>query len=214
VEVLDKLVYRKKLDILCKKGTEMRCYSCSKLSIHILCKLCVNQLFRTTISTRTIGTLNVISFYKYSTLESLLLTKHKPEGYRIYKALAKMTMKPFIKEFMENAEGNVYIVGVDEYVKSGYAHVALLTHAMKTKTSKPLHASLMAQNRVNYSGKDLQFRLANPRNFKYTGKKNIDIILVDDIITTGITLQEAQKVLMQHGVNVLFALTLADVEES
>jgi len=191
----------------------MRCYSCSKLSIPILCQSCVNQLFRTTIGTRTIGTLDVISFYKYSVLESLLLTKHKPEGYRIYKALAKMTMKPFIKEFMENAEGDVYIVGVDEYVKSGYAHVSLLTHAMKTKTSKPLHASLMAQNRVNYSGKDLQFRLANPRNFTYTGKKNIDVILVDDIITTGITLQEAQKVLMQHGVNVLFALTLADVEE-
>jgi len=192
----------------------MRCYSCSKLSIHILCKLCVNQLFRTTISTRTIGTLDVISFYKYSILESLLLTKHKPEGYRIYKALAKMTVKPFIEEFVEADDRVVYIVGVDEYVKSGYAHVALLTHAMKTKTSKTLHASLMAQNRVNYSGKDLQFRLANPRNFKYTGKKNIDVILVDDIITTGITLQEAQKVLMQHDVNVLFALTLADVEES
>jgi competence protein ComFC len=173
----------------------------------------VNQLFRTTIGTRTIGTLDVISFYKYATLESLLLTKHKPEGYRIYKALANMTMKPFIEEFAENAEGDVYIIGVDEYVKSGYAHVALLTHTMKTKKTIPLHSTLMAQNRVNYSGKDLQFRLSNPRNFKYTGKKNIDVILVDDIITTGITLQEAQKVLMQHNVNVLFALTLADVEE-
>ena len=191
----------------------MRCFSCSKLSIPILCEVCVNQLFRTTIGTRTIGTLDVISFYKYATLESLLLTKHKPEGYRIYKALANMTMKPFIEEFTENAEGDVYIIGVDEYVKSGYAHVSLLTRTMKTKKTIPLHSTLMAQNRVNYSGKDLQFRLANPRNFKYTGKKNIDVILVDDIITTGITLQEAQKVLMQHGVNVLFALTLADVEE-
>jgi len=191
----------------------MRCFSCSKLSIPILCEVCVNQLFRTTIGTRTIGTLDVISFYKYATLESLLLTKHKPEGYRIYKALANMTMKPFIEEFAENAEGDVCIIGVDEYVKSGYAHVALLTRTMKSKKTIPLHSTLMAQNRVNYSGKDLQFRLANPRNFKYTGKKNIDVILVDDIITTGITLQEAQKVLMQHGVNVLFALTLADVEE-
>jgi competence protein ComFC len=67
---------------------------------------------------------------------------------------------------------------------------------------------------VNYSGKSLQFRLEHPRDFVYKGKSNIDVILVDDIITTGITLQEAQKVLMTHGVNVLFALTLADVEES
>jgi competence protein ComFC len=84
---------------------------------------------------------------------------------------------------------------------------------MKTKSSFPLYGTLMAQNRVNYSGKDLQFRLDNPRDFVYKGKSNIDVILVDDIITTGITLQEAQKVLIKHGVNVLFALTLADVEE-
>jgi competence protein ComFC len=191
----------------------MRCYSCAKLSFEIICKKCKKEFLKTQTHTRTIGTLDVISFYKYSNIEPLLLTKHKPEGYRIYKYLAKMLFNPFVKEFSENADSEVYVIGVDEYVKSGYAHVALLTHEMKTKMTIPLHSSLMAKSRVNYSGKDLQFRLANPRNFKYTGKKNIDVILVDDIITTGITLQEAQKVLMENGVNVLFALTLADVEE-
>ncbi len=191
----------------------MRCYTCSKFSVAILCELCVKRLFPVTMSTRTIGTLDVISFYKYTTIESLLLSKHKPEGYRIYKALANMTVKPFIDEFLEADDRVIYIVGVDEYVKSGYAHVALLTRAMQRKNAITQHASLMAQNRVNYSGKDLQFRLNNPRNFSYSGKTNIDVILVDDIITTGITLQEAQKVLIQHGVNVLFALTLADVDE-
>jgi len=191
----------------------MRCYSCSKLSLKIICKICQEQLFVPTVSTRTVGTLDVISFFKYSTLESLLHTKHKPEGYRIYKALATMTLKPFIEEFVESDDREVYIVGIDETVKSGYAHVALLTRAMRTKYSIPQHSALMAQNRVNYSGKSLQFRLEHPRDFVYTGKSNIDVILVDDIITTGITLQEAQKVLMEHGVNVLFALTLADVEE-
>ena len=191
----------------------MRCYSCSKLSFKIICKTCVSQLFTLSMSTRKVGTLDVISFFKYSSLETLLHSKHKPEGYRIYKALAQMTMKPFIEEFVESDDRDIYIVGIDEYVKSGYAHVALLSRAMKTRTSFPLHSSLMAQNRVNYSGKSLQFRLENPRDFVYKGKQDIDVILVDDIITTGITLQEAQKVLMEHGVNVLFALTLADVEE-
>jgi len=158
--------------------------------------------------------MDVISFYRYSSIESLLHTKHKPEGHRIFKALAHMTMKPFIKEFLENNDGDVYIVGVDEYVKSGYAHVSLLTRAMKSKNSIPEHASLLAKNRVNYSGKSLQYRMENPRDFVYTGTEDVHAILVDDIITTGITLQEAQKVLMQHGVNVLFALTLADVEEA
>lgn len=191
----------------------MRCFSCSKLSLPIICRTCIGQLFVPTVSTRKVGTLDVISFFKYETLESLLHSKHKPEGYRIYKALAQMTLKPFIEEFVENDERDVYIVGIDEYVKSGYAHVALLTRAMKTKNAIPQHSALMARNRVNYSGKSLQFRLEHPRDFVYTGKSNIDVILVDDIITTGITLQEAQKVLMAHGVNVLFALTLADVGE-
>jgi len=125
-----------------------------------------------------------------------------------------MTVAPFMKEFVENNDGDVYIVGIDENTKSGYAHVSLLTRAMKMKNAIPQHASLLATNRVNYSGKSLQFRLANPREFVYTGVEDVHAILVDDIITTGITLQEAQKVLMQHGVNVLFALTLANVEES
>ena len=191
----------------------MRCYSCAKLSFKIICNACKKNLFPTTIGTRTVGTLDVIYFYKYTHLESLLLTKHKPEGYRVYKALSRMTLKPFIEEFLEADDRTVYIVGVDEYVKSGYAHVGVLTHQMKSKTSIPQHAALMAQNRVNYAGKSLQFRLENPRNFDYIGKKDVDVILVDDIITTGITLQEAQKVLTQSGVNVLFALVLADVEE-
>ncbi len=192
----------------------MRCFSCAKLSIKIICKTCEEQLFVPTVSTRKVGTLDVISFFKYSTLESLLHTKHKPEGYRIYKALARMVMKPFIEEFVESDDRDVYIVGIDEHVKSGYAHVALLTRAMKMKHSIPQHSSLMAGNRVNYSGKTLQYRLDHPRDFAYTGKRDIDVILVDDIVTTGITLQEAQKVLAAQGVNVLFALTLADVEES
>lgn len=191
----------------------MRCYSCSQLSLNIICKRCQENLFVPTIGTRKVGTLDVISFYKYASLEALLHTKHKPEGYRIYKALAKITMKPFIEEFVESDDRAVNIIGIDEVVTSGYAHVAVLTRAMKTKHSIPLHGALMAQNRVNYSGKSLQFRLENPRNFRYKGKSDIDVVLVDDIITTGITLQEAQNVLLSHGVNVLFALTLADVQE-
>lgn len=159
----------------------MRCYSCSKLSVKIICKICETQLFVPTVSTRTVGTLDVISFFKYSTLESLLHSKHKPEGYRIYKALAHMTMKPFIEEFVESDDRDVYIVGIDETVKSGYAHVALLTRAMRTKYSIPQHSALMAQNRVNYSGKSLQFRLEHPRDFVYKGKPDIDVILVESV---------------------------------
>lgn len=191
----------------------MRCFSCTKLSLNILCQKCQDTLFIPTVTKRTVGTLEVVSFFSYSAVESLLHTKHKPEGYRIYKALAKMTMCPFIEKFMETDGRRLAIIGVDERIKNGYSHVALLTHAMKYPNAVPLHASLMAKNGVSYSGKSLQYRLEHPREFVYHGPWGVDAILVDDIITTGITLQEAQKVLLENGVNVLFALTLADAQE-
>jgi len=56
----------------------------------------------------------------------------------------------------------------------------------------------------------LKFRLNNPRNFKYSGPKNINIILVDDVITTATTINEAKEVLKKYNVNVAFCLVLVD----
>jgi competence protein ComFC len=187
--------------------------SCQCLSLRTFCKNCETNLLTPSIVKRTIGTLDVYSFYKYSTIENLLLTKHTPQGYRIFKALANITLKPFIDKFIAADPREIYIIGIDEKVKNGYSHTSLLTHSMKNMKAKILHSSLMAQNRVSYAGKTLQYRIENPRNFIYKGKSKIEAILVDDIITTGITLQEAQNVLLSHGVNVLFALTLADAKE-
>ena len=191
----------------------MRCYSCAKLSLDILCKRCREELFVPTMQTRQVGTLDVISFYAYSTLEPLLLTKHKPEGWRVYRALGKMLFRPFMREFAEHDEGDVYLIGIDESVESGYSHVAQLTHVAKMPTIIPLHAALIARNCVSYAGQSLQYRLEHPRGFEYRGRSGIDVILVDDIVTTGITLQEAHSVLTAEGVNVLFALTLANAKE-
>jgi len=190
----------------------MRCFSCAKLSWSIICDNCQKNFFVPTIKIRKIGTLDVISFYRYTTLEPLLLTKHKPEGYRIYRYLGKMLFRPFAQEFVKYDKSTIHVVGIDEYIKNGYSHIACLTHAMKIKGIEVQYASLMAQNRVSYAGKLLQFRLQNPRNFYYSGKKEVNAILVDDIITTGLTIKEAHKTLASYDVNVLFALTLADVD--
>ncbi len=81
------------------------------------------------------------------------------------------------------------------------------------KKDKKFFSTLHASSDVKYAGKSLEFRLNNPRNFKYTGPKNIDVVLVDDIVTTGSTLKEAKEVLKNHNVNVLFSLVLADLRE-
>jgi len=191
----------------------MRCCSCSKLSLSIICKRCEQELFVPQIHTRKIGDMDVICFYNYSSIETLLHSKHTPLGYRIFKKLGHMVLYPFIKEFAEHKLGDIYIIGIDEKVKGGYSHVALLTQTMKIPTIIPYHSKLLSTNDITYSGKSLQYRLDNPRNFIYSGKKNIQAILVDDTITTGLTLQYAYRELTNHGVDVLFALVLADARE-
>ena len=188
----------------------MRCLVCHKFTVHSFCDDCQKKLLQPSISKRQIGSLDVYSFFKYQNIEDLLLTKHTTQGFMIYKALAKMTFKPFIAKFLEEDSRLVYVIGIDETVQSGYSHVALLTHELKAKNSKILHAKLLATNRVNYAGKSLEYRLTNSRDFKYMGIKDIDAILVDDIVTTGTTLKEAKEVLEREGVNILFSLTLAD----
>ncbi|SHO80326.1 Possible purine/pyrimidine phosphoribosyltransferase [hydrothermal vent metagenome] len=177
-----------------------------------ICKKCKKDIFKPNIIKRYIGNLEVYSFYKYQDISEFITSKYTIIGYRVYKELATITTKPFINKFIENIDKSIYIIGVDEHIDYGYSNVAILTHSMKTKLSTPLHSKLIAQNRVSYAGKSLEFRVNNSRNFKYIGKENIEAILVDDTITTGITLQEAYLVLQKHNVSVLFAVTLADAK--
>ncbi len=190
----------------------MRCISCHKLSLNTFCSQCRIKLLKPSITKRKIGSLEVYSFFKYQNIEDLLLTKHTSQGFIIYKALAKITFRPFIKNFISNNSQKIYIIGVDEVVKNGYSHVALLTHQMRYKNVKVLHNKLIAQNRIKYAGKTLEYRLSNPRDFVYNSISNIEVILVDDIVTTGLTLQEAESILNKNGIVVLFALTLADAK--
>jgi len=190
----------------------MRCLSCYKLSFDAFCKTCQEQLLKPNITKHVVDGLDVYSFFNYQNIEDLLLTKHTPQGFKVYKALAKISFRPFIEKFIKEDSREIYVVGVDEHVKYGYSHVALLTHELRYKGVKILYGKLMATNGIKYSGKSLQFRLENPRGLLYHGFKDIEVILVDDIITTGTTLKEAKKVLQKSGVEVLFSLTLASVK--
>jgi competence protein ComFC len=82
---------------------------------------------------------------------------------------------------------------------------------MRSRDTTILHSSLLSQNDIKYAGKTLKYRKDNPRDFKYSGKSGISVILIDDIVTTGTTLLEAKNTLARYGVEVDFALVLADV---
>jgi competence protein ComFC len=164
---------------------------------------------------KRVGNIDVISFFDYYLVSELVKSKYIISGYRFYKFVAKRFFQPFIKAYVSSyKDKKIYIIGVDENVIRGYSNIALLTHyGSKNSGAKALHNVLKASNSIKYAGKSLEYRLKNPRDFKYLGPKNIDVILIDDVVTTGTTLQEASIVLKNSGVNIHFALTVANAED-
>lgn len=191
----------------------MRCLLCEKLSWKLICQECIHTKLAPKISRRSLACgLEVLSFYPFNEIEYLLKSKYDSIGSKIYTILADTAFGAFAKNF-EHPE-IVRAVGIDDRVDKGYAHTAILARALKTKTIRPLYGKLLAANSIHYAGKRLDFRLKNPREFLYKGPVKRDIILADDLITTGTTLCEAKTAVETAGATVLFALTLADAKES
>ncbi len=190
----------------------IRCIVCKEISLPIICKQCQNILLKPNLSTRILPDgFKVYSFYKYSDIEELLKTKHTYLGAQVFKILSVNSFREFAKNY--DFPHTVYALAIDDHVKSGYSHTALLARELSSATIKPIYNSLRSMEKISYSGKSLDYRLKNPRNFKYSFKRDIDAILVDDIVTTGTTILEAKKTIKKHSANPLFALCLADARE-
>ena len=190
----------------------MRCLVCGGWSLSHICKPCRRDHLTPSLYTRKIlGTIPVYSFYKYEEIEPLLLTKHSDLGYYVYKIMAKESFAMFAREFA--SETRVAAVGIDDHVRRGYAHTALLARSLKSKDIVPRYGRLRAGSRDTYSGENYQYRLLHPRRFACKPIAEEAVILVDDILTTGLTLTQAAEALHCEGKRVLCCLTLADAQK-
>lgn len=189
----------------------MRCMVCERFSLSHICSHCQESLLTPTLHKRKIlGNIPVYSFFPYSEIEPLLLTKHTDVGYYIYTILAKRSLEEFAREW--EYEHSVGSIGIDDHATSGYSHTAILNRALKSTNIIPHYGKLRASNHYKYAGKSVDERLMNPRKFVYKPFPGDEIILVDDIVTTGTTLSEAAEVLHANGKKVILCLTLADAE--
>lgn len=190
----------------------MRCLLCGKLTFRLICKTC-EEFITIVPSCRDIDGFKVYGFFAYCDIAPFLHAKYSVFGSKIYAFLAKRAVA-YLKTQLE-IPYNAYCVGIDDKIsQQGYAHNAILLHYLKAVGLRPLYRTLYASNAVHYAGKSLKFRQNNPRNFtlkrKVAGKT---IVLVDDIVTTGLTLKEAKGFLEAKGAKVLYALVLTDVSE-
>lgn len=190
----------------------MRCMMCERWSIfsHI-CNTCQDNFLTPNLYKRKIlGSIPVYSFFSYSDIEPLLLSKHTDLGHYVYTIMAKRSMQQFAREW--SYEKKVVSIGIDDHATSGYAHTAILNRALKSPLITPLYGKLRAAQHHKYAGKSVEERLANPRDFRYVSFGEEEVILVDDIVTTGITLTEAAEVLHAQGKKVILCLTLTDAQ--
>jgi len=187
----------------------MKCMLCESISFSHICDPCQEIFLTPSIYRRKIlNNIEVISFYKYKDIKNLLHTKHTDLGYYIYYILAKNSFKKFASSFCWQEK--ISAVAIDDNAKSGYSHTAILNKQLNSKIIKPEFAKLRAKNSISYSGKSKEFRMMNPRDFSFKPTRYKEIILVDDIITTGFTLSQAITTISRYNSAPLFCLTLAD----
>lgn len=170
----------------------MRCLSCEKLSFSIICKKCQNTLLVPNFFKKELAKdFFVYSFYDYEEIEPYILSKYYFHGDRIFNILAKLSLAKFASHF--SYPTLVYALPIDDHTRHDFSHTAILAKYLKASCIQPLYNTLKASNIIKYAGKDLEFRQKNPRKFVYKGTSNIDVILVDDLMTTGTTILEAKK---------------------
>ena len=187
----------------------MRCLTCQSLSFYIICKNCQEKLLSPSFYKRELTKdFFVYSFYKFDEVKDLINTKYEFYGDKVYSVLSKLSLGKFAQNFIFANE--VIAIGIDDHTRHEFSHTAILAKSLQSKYIVPQFNLLKAQNKVKYAGKDLEFRKNNKRDFFYHGKQNIQVILVDDLITTGSTILEAKKILEKNNCEVLFALSISD----
>ncbi len=186
----------------------MKCILCESYAFSHICSTCQTNFLTPSIYKRKLPNgIDIISFYKYEEIKELLFTKHTDMGFYIYNILAKLSFKKFAEEF--HTKEQYVSVAIDDVVKNGYSHTAILNKQLQSYNITPNYNILRAQNSVSYSGQSRKFRENNKRNFKVSNFKGDNVILIDDIVTTGLTMQEAITALNKK--NVALCLSLVDL---
>jgi len=150
----------------------------------------------------------VYSFYPYNEIEQLLVTKHTDIGHKIYKSLAK-AVAPLISKLITQ---DTTLLALEGEKISPYSHMALIQRELRKLKMNAPEGAMIDISGAKYSGKPLSYRITNPRNFVISKhhKINKKVALFDDIITTGITFENALQKLKYEGFSPLFCIALSD----
>jgi predicted amidophosphoribosyltransferase len=96
----------------------------------------------------------------------------------------------------------------------GYNSTTYIAQIISEQTSAPVEHTLLTKTKITprqVKTKNRSERLSNNKGTFAVTKKNIQgsYILIDDVTTTGSTLEEARNILLKHGAMSVIAMTIA-----
>lgn len=206
----------------------MRCVNCGAFSLRTICAACAANLAECRLGMRQVEGFSVFYYYGYSEIRELILSKHHEYGAAVLARIASLSLAKFPFHLQREISANPQnyeafkttdgifkfnAVPLDDDARSGYSHTAILARALKSKLIEPKFHCLRAQNRVKYTGQSLEFRLKHKRNFKILTPPQFPVILVDDIITSGLSMLQARESLIDGGFMPVCGLVLANAKE-
>ena len=160
-----------------------------------------------------------ISVLKYDEVSKQIILPFKHRDKTILKNFIADLMFKFGKDIIYRADFIVPVpISLTRLLKRKYNQSALIASVLCKKSNKPY---LEALKRIKFNKSQGHLpkkdRIANVKNCFVMKEKFLskihgkNILLIDDVFTTGATVNECAKVLKENGVNQVFVLTLCKV---
>ena len=188
----------------------MKCLICARFCLGVLCEGCLDSIVLTP-RKRVVSGVTIYTFFAYEDIDFLLSSKYYAIGSRIFTHLSRIASAYFFRQKTDFS--GIYGVGIDDYVRSFYSHTGVILKHFCQSGIRPIYGQLRAQNVISYAGKSLEYRQNNKRDLLYSAKAK-DVMIVDDIITTGTSFGEAIDVCQRSGARAHFGIALCDARSA
>jgi ComF family protein len=223
------LIFPKKCVVCKKQGSYLceNCFSFLSFDAKSLCLLCNNPTFNNLTHPKCVrkyaiaGCFSALSYNK--TVQKLIYNfKYKPYLTDLKNVLADLFYESIIQneQFQKQIEmGEWVLIPVPlsdmKLRKRGYNQAEILARELSIRFKIPVLDILkrIRETKTQVGMTNLQRKLNVKNVFEIINHKseiiNKNILLVDDVVTTGSTLMEAAKILKKNGAKKVFGLTLA-----
>lgn len=190
----------------------------------LICTRCFGEIPKIHLQKKNCGKYidDRISFYHYSTNVKFVIKHAKYYGhYELLKSFLELMDISLVKIFLNVSLNNVYIIPVPLHParlrERGFNQAEIITKYIGRKLSIPVRIDILRriqntahQARIlNIAHREENLRGAFECNSNIVADKNHAVLLVDDVWTTGSTLNSAGKALKEYGFKKVYALTIA-----